>query len=90
MATGDKYLSCGSGKVLTATSELEEILSALLVKGTTGSKVGFRYVTSTVSGDDLTPVVPCGQPNLALVDILRNALVEDANGDPAIGLILPT
>lgn len=89
MATGDPYLSCGTGKVLTATSELEEILSNLLVVSATG-KVGFRYVTTTVSGDDLTNVVSCSQENLSLVDILRRALVEDANGDPAIGLILPT
>lgn len=89
MATGDAYLSCGTGKVLTATSELEEILSNLLVVSATG-KVGFRYVTTTVAGEDLSNVVSCSMENLSLVDILRRALVEDANGDPAIGLILPT
>ena len=88
MATGDKYLSCGTGKVLTATSELEEILNALLVTTNTG-KIGLRTITSTATAANVTPLFPCGTANLPLVDILRNILVESPDG-PAIGLVIPT
>ena len=90
MATGDPYIECSAaGKVLTETSELAEILSALIVVSSTG-KVGFRYTTTTVAGENLTPIVGCSMENLSPVDVLRRVIVEDANGDPAIGLILAT
>lgn len=87
MATGDPYLSCGAGD-LTATSELVEIINALLVQTNTG-KVGLRTVVTSATAANVTPLIPCGSPNLDLVDALRRILVESPDG-PAIGLVTPT
>lgn len=90
MAAGDNYLECsGAGKKLTVESDLAEILNALLVKDASGNR-GFRTVVRSVSAGSVSPVLTCGGPLLDPVDILRNALVETAAGEPAIGLIQAT
>lgn len=87
MAAGDNYLECnGTGKKLTVTSDLEEILSALLVKDASGN-MGLRTVTRAVSAGSISQVVACGSPNLSILDALRSMIVETASGEPAIGLI---
>lgn len=87
MAAGDLYIECeGGGKKLVASSSTLEMLNALLVK-TTGGKYGFRAVTSSAAANAISPVVPCGGPNLDLDQILAYAIVESASGEPAIGFV---
>lgn len=89
MPTGDPYFECApTDAQLTQTSEVEEILNALLVQTNTG-KVGLRTVVSTATAANVTPLVGCSAANMSLADILRRIIVESPDG-PAIGLVTPT
>ena len=88
MATGDKYIPCEgtAGKQLTISSGALEILNALLVKSNTG-KWGFRTVRTSHTAANISPAIACGADLMDIETILRNVVVDSADGKPAIGLI---
>lgn len=87
MATGDKYIECDStDKILSDSSGLLELLNACLVK-TAAGEYGLRTQDITASAGNISQVVTCSDDLRSPEQLLREIIVEDADGKPAIGLV---
>lgn len=85
MAAGDKYVGCDNPSI-----SWQELLNSILIKDATNNVTGIRVYNHAFNPAQVELVQNCGIPALNLEEVLRNSIVLDADGQPALCLMEST